>query len=115
MLHVGNDWGRLDLQSMKLLDLPPEAHRQFRLHSQMRLQAFPDFVADCPAVPVVNFNGVAHDQTPFGRTMRDSQTPTSTTTLSLNEAETVTFGLCAGALCPTTAKATVSTTRQRSG
>jgi hypothetical protein len=45
---------------MKLLDLHSEAHRQVSFYPQMRLQAFPDFVADCPAVPVVNINGVAH-------------------------------------------------------
>src|SRR6516162_7262271 len=48
---------------MKLLDLHSEAHRQFRLYPQIRLQSFPDFVADCPAVPVVNINGIAHGRT----------------------------------------------------
>jgi len=47
---------------MKLLELPSEADRQFRFYSQMRLQAFPDFVADCSGVPVLYINGVAHDQ-----------------------------------------------------
>jgi hypothetical protein len=95
---------------MKLLDLHSEPHWQFRLYPQMGLQSFADFVADCPAVPMVNINGIAHGRTSVPENPSALEGPSS-----LMEAETVTFDLCAGELCPTTAKAAVSTTRQRSG
>jgi hypothetical protein len=69
---------------MKLLDLPSEAHRQFRFCWQMPLQSFPDFVADCSAVPVLNINGVSHGQIrSASNLLKGHQALTST--LPLNE------------------------------
>ena len=63
--------GRLKLTYFATLaepvDVLLDARRQLRLYSHMLLQAFADFLPDCSAVRVVNFDGTAHDGTSLFR------------------------------------------------
>src|SRR5215831_13275176 len=61
VLHVGDDRGRLAFQLLEPVDLLSHARREFSFGSQILLQSFADFSTNCPAVDVINVDGVAHD------------------------------------------------------